>query len=53
MMYLVNTVALVVPSQDMIYNKMLEDSSKMLAAGVEGSAVAVFLNEGIKIQSEQ
>jgi hypothetical protein len=32
---------------------MLEDSSKMLTAGVEGSAVAAFLNEGIKIQVEQ
>jgi hypothetical protein len=42
-----------VPSQDAIYNKMLEESSKMPTSGVEGSAVAAFLNEGIKIQAEQ
>ena len=41
------------PSQVAIYNKMLEDSSKMRTSGVEGSTVAAFLNEGIKIQAEQ
>jgi len=50
---LVNGAGLVVPSQDAIYNKMLEDLSKILITGVEGSAVAAFLNEGIKIQAEQ
>jgi hypothetical protein len=42
-----------VPSQETIYNKMLEDSSKKQTSGVEESAVTVFLNEGIKIQAEQ
>jgi hypothetical protein len=52
-MKLVKTAALIVPSQVAIYNKMLEDSSRMPTGGVEGSAVAAFLNEGIKIQAEQ
>jgi hypothetical protein len=50
---LVNSAGLVVPSQDTIYNKMLEDLSKKSITGVEGSTIAAFLNEGIKIQAEQ
>jgi hypothetical protein len=44
---------LVVPSQAAIYNKMLEDASKILVSGVKGSAITAFLDEGIKIQAEQ
>ena len=52
-MCLVNTTGLVVPSQDAIYNSMLADESKVVAAGIQGSAVAMFLHEGIKIQAAQ
>ena len=52
----ITTAKLVVPSQDAIYNAMLEDSSKIRSGGVEGvegSTIASFLNEGLKIQGEQ
>jgi hypothetical protein len=52
-MLLVNSAGLVVPSQQAIYNKMLEESSKLSITSVGGSAVVAFLNEGIKIQAEQ
>jgi hypothetical protein len=32
---------------------MIEDTSKVLITGVQESAAAAFLNEGIKIQGEQ